>query len=278
MKYEKFCLNSLKTLSSSFFNVPIFELSKYKRDEKQQIDKKKTNIREKVPLSMKTPFFNTRSEYPDEKREFKNFSEQRKVWETIADSWSMLRNKPEEIILKIADNTNIGPVLDVACGNGRNLLPFAEKNLVCVGLDFSKSMIREARKFLKRRGAKAMLVVGDASRLPFKDNSFHLVIFVRSLHNLITKADRLIALRECRRVGKRLVLSVWKKWQRRFILKLLMNFFSSDLLIDWNYHGKVYKRFYHLYTKKELERELRMAGYTSFKMFDDGKGNLWIIA
>ena len=27
----------------------------------------------------------------------------------------------------------------------------------------------------------------------------------------------------------------------------------------------------------ELERELRMAGYTSFKVFDDKKGNLWVV-
>ena len=46
---------------------------------------------------------------------------------------------------------NSGLILDAGCGNGRNSIPFLEKKLKCVELDFSKTMIREAKKFLKRR-------------------------------------------------------------------------------------------------------------------------------
>ncbi|MCD6403097.1 MAG: methyltransferase domain-containing protein [Candidatus Aenigmarchaeota archaeon] len=204
--------------------------------------------------------------------------QQRKVWETIADSWSTLFNRPEKIVVEMAKEIKKGKVLDVGCGNGRNLIPFAEKNLTCVGLDFSRSMVREAKRMFRKKGLKGFFVVGEASSLPFKDKKFSLVVFVRSLHNIPTRKNRVMALKECKRVGKKLILSVWKKWQPRFFKKLLLNFLRSDVYVTWKYHGKPILRFYHLYTKKELKEDLMKAGYMKFKIFEDGKGNIWVVS
>jgi len=205
---------------------------------------------------------------------------EREVWETIADSWTHLRVKPEEEVINFSKTLNTGPILDVGCGNCRNLLPFLEMGFKCVGMDFSRGMIREAKKFLQRRKLSAQLVVGNLSDLPFKKGSFLSVFCIRTLHHLETREIRLKTLKEMKRVGIKILMSEWKRWQLRFVWKLIKSFFSghfTDVYIDWNYHGKKYKRFHHLYTKKELEVDLKEANLKIEKIWDDNKGNIWSI-
>ncbi len=202
---------------------------------------------------------------------------ERKVWETIADSWAHLRTKPEKEILDFSKNVKTDPILDVGCGNGRNLLPFLQKGLKCFGLDFSRSMIREAKKFLKKRNLNASFVVGDAVKLPFKSKSFTTVILVRVLPHIETKKKRLECLKEMKRVGKEVIISCWYKWDRKLFWVVLKHFFSSDVYVDWNYHGKIYKRFHHLYTKRELKKDLREVNLNIKKFWYDKRGNIWAI-
>jgi ubiquinone/menaquinone biosynthesis C-methylase UbiE len=202
---------------------------------------------------------------------------QREVWENLADSWTHLNVKPEEEVINFSKSINKGPVLDLGCGNCRNSLPFLERKIDCVGLDFSKGMIREAKRFLKKRNLKENLVIGSLEDLPFKKGSFLLVICIRTLHHLETRGFRLKALEEMKRVGIKILMSEWKRWQPRFIWQLIKSFFSghfADVYVDWNYHGKIYKRFYHLYTKKELEDDLKNAGLKIEKIWYDD-GNIW---
>jgi len=202
---------------------------------------------------------------------------QRQVWEILADSWTHYNVKPEEEVINFSRIINKGPVLDLGCGNCRNSLPFFERNIDCVGLDFSKGMIREAKNFLKKRNLNENLVIGNLDNLPFKKGSFLLVICIRTLHHLETRELRMKALEEMKRVGIKILMSEWKRWQSRFIWQLIKSFFSdhfADIYVDWNYHGKVYKRFYHLYTKEELEYDLKKVGLKIEKIWYDD-GNIW---
>ncbi|MCX6821557.1 MAG: methyltransferase domain-containing protein [Candidatus Aenigmarchaeota archaeon] len=202
---------------------------------------------------------------------------QKEVWETLADSWINLHVKPEEEVVNFSKNINKGPLLDLGCGNCRNSLSFLEKNIDCVGLDFSKGMIREAKKLLKKNNLNESLVIGNLDNLPFKKGSFLLVMCIRTLHHLESRELRMKALEEMKRVGIKILLSVWKIWQTRFIWQLIKSFFSghfADVYVDWNYHGKIYKRFYHLYTKKELEDVLKNTGLKIEKIWYDN-GNIW---
>ena len=198
---------------------------------------------------------------------------QREVWDVIADSWTNLRVIPDKVVVDFSRRAS-GSVLDVGCGNCRNLVPLLKKGLKCVGMDYSKAMIREAKKFLKRRNLSAMLVVGDICFLPFKKGTFQNILCIRTLHHLETRNLRIKALQEMKRVGKRILITVWKKWQTRFLLKLLTSFFSSDIYVDWKYHGRIYKRFYHLYTKRELEKDLITANLKIEKIWEDKIGNI----
>jgi ubiquinone/menaquinone biosynthesis C-methylase UbiE len=200
---------------------------------------------------------------------------EREVWETIADSWTNLRVKPEKEVVKFSKKIEPGLILDIGCGNGRNSLPFLVKKMKCVELDFSRSMIREAKKFLKKRGFHGIFVVARTTSLPFKSRVFSTIIFVRILPHIKTRGKRLKALNEIKKVGKKIIMSCWCKWDRKLFWVVLKNLFSSDVNVDWNYHGKVYKRFHHLYTKKELERDLKEVGFKNFKIWDDKRGNIW---
>ncbi len=127
---------------------------------------------------------------------YRDFMEQREVWETLADSWTHLHVKPEDKVIKFSNIINKGPVLDLGCGNCRNSLPFLERKIDCVGIDYSKGMVREAKKLLKKINLNENLVIGNLENLPFKKGSFLSVICIRTLHHLETKELRLKSLKE----------------------------------------------------------------------------------
>ena len=91
-----------------------------------------------------------------------------------------------------------GPVLEVACGNGRLLVPALEAGVDVDGLDLSRPMLDDLRRTLGARGLETALVEGDMRdfALP-RRYALVLVAFNAFLHNL-TQADQLATLRCCR--------------------------------------------------------------------------------
>jgi len=67
-------------------------------------------------------------------------------------------------------------ILDLGCGNGNHLIFLAEQGFTVYGIDISPEAIKIAKRWLKKRGLKAHLKVGDAEKLPYKNNYFDLVI------------------------------------------------------------------------------------------------------
>jgi demethylmenaquinone methyltransferase / 2-methoxy-6-polyprenyl-1,4-benzoquinol methylase len=93
-------------------------------------------------------------------------------------------------------------VLDLGAGTGTSSLPFAAAGARVVPCDFSFGMLREGRK----RHPYLPLTAGDATRLPFADDSFDSVTISFALRNV---HDTDAALREMLRVtrpGGRLVV------------------------------------------------------------------------
>ncbi|MFH7882507.1 MAG: methyltransferase domain-containing protein [Candidatus Aenigmatarchaeota archaeon] len=202
----------------------------------------------------------------------------REVYETIADSWTHLRARPLPEVIDFSNSIKRqGLILDVGCSNCRNLIPFLEKDFNCIGIDFSKGMIREAKKFLKRRGFNAFLVVADVFNLPFKERKIDYVIFTRVLHHLPTRKLRIEVLKEIRRIlneNGKILITVWRRYFPRFLIDFFSNIFEKkfefgDTYKKWTYHGKTYKRFYHLYSKKEIEEELISSGFKIKKFYSD---------
>ena len=89
-------------------------------------------------------------------------------------------------------------ILDVGCGKGFLLFELLKilPGLKVTGLDISEYAINNSKAEVK-----PFLQIGDAKKLPFKDNSFDLVISINTIHNLYC-FDMLNSLKEIERVGK----------------------------------------------------------------------------
>ena len=88
-------------------------------------------------------------------------------------------------------------VLDVGCGTGAFLVPYAAAGCRVAGLDASAEMLASARR---RLGPGALLVRGDATALPFPSGAAGLVTATMLLHSL-SAAGRGAALAEMARVA-----------------------------------------------------------------------------
>lgn len=90
------------------------------------------------------------------------------------------------ILDKYADFLQIPPggkVLDIGCGTGAFTYCLAERGYQVVGVDFSSSMLRAARK--STRGKSIEFEQGDVTKgLDFPDASFDLVLSSYVLHGL----------------------------------------------------------------------------------------------
>jgi len=111
--------------------------------------------------------------------------------------WVAEQNKMTEILDYIPDNIT---VLDVPFGTGRFVQEYKNKNFNVYGLELSKEMIDV---FMKNNGKKydCNLYVGDASKMPFDDNKFDLVVSFRFLHNIIDYKTAKMVLKEISRVS-----------------------------------------------------------------------------
>jgi SAM-dependent methyltransferase len=90
-----------------------------------------------------------------------------------------------------------GPVLDLACGAGRHMREFARRGIAAVGLDLSRTLLRQG----KAAAPDIMLAQGDMRYLPFADGSFDLVAnFFTSFGYFAEPEDDQRVLNEIRRV------------------------------------------------------------------------------
>lgn len=89
-------------------------------------------------------------------------------------------------------------VLDVGCGTGSYLARYLEVGCRTFGIDASPAMLEQAKR---RLAGRADLRLGDATRLPYDDDSFDLVLATMFLHELDPPA-REPALSEMARVIK----------------------------------------------------------------------------
>jgi len=102
-------------------------------------------------------------------------------------------------------------VLDVGCGKGFLLYDFTQvlPGIEVVGLDISRHAIANAKEEIRDR-----VQLGNATQLPFPDQSFDLVISITTLHNLYCY-DFDKALREIERVGNRNKYICVESWRNQ---------------------------------------------------------------
>jgi len=184
-------------------------------------------------------------------------------------------------------------VLDLGCGNGRLFEVLENKKVNYFGIDFSEKLIAISTE----KYPKGKFQVADALNLPFPENFFDKIYSISVLHNIPSKDFRIRYLKEAKRVLKPkgvLILRVWDFWRRKEAIKLILKhtLFKIigrseldflDVFVPWkDSQGKVLvKRYFHCFTKRELENLVKEAGFKIKESWREGKAprtNIYLIA
>lgn len=218
-------------------------------------------------------------------------SKTKKDYNLIARDFSRTRRHPWSEIRFLFDKylKENERILDLGCGNGRHYPFFKEKQVDYFGVDSSAALI----KIAKNKYPEARFLVEDGLNLSFPDNFFDKIYSIAVLHQIPSEELRNQLLEEIRRNLKHeglLILTVWKfhRWREIFlllkytILKIIRKskLDWGDISVPW---GNKTKRYYHYFSKKELENSIKEAG---FKIIESGitknltgkRQNIYIVA
>ena len=201
----------------------------------------------------------------------------RETYETIGPHFSKTREYAwPEVADFLETQTDVETGLDVGCGNGRHAGLLADHAERVLALDASRSLLAVARD---RVGPTADLLLGDAARLPLRDESVDLAVYVATLHHLPTAEARAASLDELARVlstGSRALVSVWSTAHDRFEASpgAVTGF---DTTVDWTLPGgETVARFYHIYAPEEFRRELDESALRTVG-FEISSGNCYAV-
>ena len=194
-------------------------------------------------------------------------------YNTIAKHFSKSRNfvRPElaEFQKLIKDNKVI---LDWGCGNGNLSILINDKKVDYHGVDQSRELLKIAPDIFKNNApnAKTNFYCTAKQDKDFPVEYFDLVFMVASFHHLPDYKTRLDLLKKVykeMKVGAKLIITVWNlesDWAKEKLKKEKWEKTGEhDYLVPWkDQQGKlITKRYYHSFSKEELDNLLQEAGY-----------------
>ncbi len=158
-------------------------------------------------------------------------------------------------------------VLDIGCGNGRFAPLVALRHAHYGGVDYSTELIKAA----KQKFPQGTFTVGDATALPFPDNSFDIAFSFAVIHHMPGKEARSAFVREALRVlhpGGKLIITSWDLWSKKYIGRLLQSAIGSMLQVNamdlrdvmLTFGQKKQPRYVHAFTVSELRALLESNG------------------
>jgi len=200
-------------------------------------------------------------------------------YDRIADKFSETRKhfwRDMEFIKEYAARGD--KILDYGCGNGRLLELFSEKNIDYTGLDISGKMVNFAKERYNDPLVKFRKITSFDS-LAFPGNFFNAAYSVSVFHHLPSRELRVKVAKELFRVvrpGGTIIVSVWNLWQKRYFKRIFVNWANKTLgrsRLDWNdcwvdfkdNKRNIFNRYHHAYTKGELRKIFREAGFLEDK-------------
>lgn len=162
-------------------------------------------------IRMKAEYDHERDTYADHLNRFYTRDVNAHV-QTFGDKWAEIR----PVMIDLADMRPDDEVLDVATGVGFQAKAFAHAGYKTVGVDLIPDRVKHAEEIHGNHNPSWK--VGDATNLPFDDNSFDVVTMSLALHDMPLDVE-LKALSEMRRVSRRRVVivepQVWRGLLRR---------------------------------------------------------------
>ena len=196
------------------------------------------------------------------------------AYRTVSQRYSQLKTKPWKDFLTyhtlVRDEFNLpmsGTLIDIGSGNGRNLLIFKEQDWHFLASDFSLELLKMLVSLPKE---KISIINSDMRNIPLKENIADFVLCIAAIHHLHNENDIINTLNNIANLTKNkgfVIISCWRRWKKgsriRILIDLLLypikkvlnrNWQHGDIFLPWYNDQKqiVAKRFYHLFTKREL--------------------------
>jgi trans-aconitate methyltransferase len=178
-------------------------------------------------------------------------------------------------------------VLDAGCGNGRLLDYIKTSPDKYLGIDQSQALVEIAQQLHPEYSFNNF----DLQTATLPSQKFSLIFCSAVISHVPGVKERKKVLQSLLAAGKpkaRLLISFWKmndKHKNKIYLNLFKkiigqyNFPLRELVFPWkNAQGEeVCQRYYHYFTKKSFQRELKLAGWQIETERDD-KHNYWAVA
>jgi ubiquinone/menaquinone biosynthesis C-methylase UbiE len=229
----------------------------------------------------------------------------REFYDAQAEKYHHTRNKhradADNILdeIKKSDKKTI-KILEFGCGSGRLLAHLSELTWIKIHytwVDISKELLKFAKKTVSGKSApkhiSAEFVCEDIIKYikSCTQESFDFVLGIASFQHIPNKKERFFLIKNIYRILKydgtlimtnrsfsRRFLKKYKKEILRSLWKYISGFWKQR---DWNdlmiprKHGKtISKRFYHIFTLKELQKFLTMSGFIIDRLAYLHKGKL----
>ena len=215
----------------------------------------------------------------------------RKDYNLIAKDFSRTRKNPWQETKFLFENylDSKDKVLDLGCGNGRFIPFFKEKEADYFGIDNSVELIEIA----KNKYPQEKFQVEDALNLSFPNNFFDKVYSIAILHQIPSEEFRIQFLKEAERVLRPKGLLIITVWNFHTLKELFLLFKYTtlkmigkskldwkDVFVPW---GDETKRYYHIFSQKELEdlvkkTELRIIKSGIVKSKKGNRQNIYLVA
>lgn len=106
-------------------------------------------------------------------------------------------------------------ILEIGCGDGGNLLPFAEMGCDTTGVDISSGRIEDAIRFFRKRSAKGTFIASDIFKMKELEHKFDLIICHDVLEHIADKAAFLSKMPQYLKPGGLIFIS-FPAWQMPF--------------------------------------------------------------
>lgn len=92
--------------------------------------------------------------------------------------------KPESRVIEFFETQKgkIETVLDIACGNGRHVVPLAQMGFKVSGVDFSSAGLEKTKEKLETKNLSAILKEGNFHSLPFSNESFEATLSTNAIN------------------------------------------------------------------------------------------------
>ncbi|MFX0104804.1 MAG: class I SAM-dependent methyltransferase [Candidatus Hodarchaeota archaeon] len=221
----------------------------------------------------------------------------------IAQDYHLKRKKPWrplEFFLKHLKNKGYdfkGVILDLGCANGRNFKLMSYPPNKLIGIDISLELLKIANlnlnnivQFSQFESKFIQLLQADIANLPIRRSSIHSIYSIATIHHIKEKSERksvIVQIYESLKTNGNLILTVWRKWQKIFRNYFFLEWFKrnfsynykirqkniglrefGDKFVPWTIpkEEKIYNRFYHFFSKKELKKLLRIFDLVEFKI------------